>query len=141
MRDRHEAQAVIVRGEGDAREFLIIKRRFDNGIVQMRLVKGGIEAGEKSEEAVLRETQEEVGLTKTKIIRELGYYDYTVDDVRHCVTSFLVEVSDGEEAGTPSLDEGDATIEEAIWESAGRALELVTFDNEKGMIRKALEIK
>lgn len=140
MRDRNEAQAVIVRGEGDTREFLIIRRRFDNGIVQMRLVKGGIEKDEKPEEAVLREIKEEVGLEKTKVIRELGYYDYSVDDVRHCVTSFLVEATNEEEAGTPSLNEGDATIEEAIWASAERALELVTFDNEKGVIRKALEV-
>ncbi len=139
MRDRNEAQAVIVRGKGDARAFLIIRRRGENGIVQMRLVKGGIDAGEKPEEAVLREVQEEVGLTKTKVTVELGYYDYTVDDIRHCVTSFLVEASGGEEAGTPSLDEGDATIEEAIWVSAERALELVTFDNEKRMMQKAIE--
>lgn len=61
------AAAVIVR---DAK-VLLIQRRQREGSLLWALPSGGIETGESAEQAAVRETQEEVGLT-VKATRVLG---------------------------------------------------------------------
>ncbi len=140
MRIRNESQAAIIRKNGDAIEFLLLRRRYpaDVGKVQMRLVKGGIETGETPEETIKREINEEVGLVNVKIVRKLGGYEYEVDDIHHNVSSFLVEAPKDEVARAVSLDEGEAVIDEVVWVSGERAIELLTFPEEQNLIRLAV---
>lgn len=139
MKIRDEAQAVIVRKNEDITEFLLLKRRYTDGekLVQMRLVKGGIELGETPEEAAKREIQEEVGLKNTKVVRKLGNYEYEVDEILHRVSAFLVEADPNETARPVSLDEGNAVIDEVVWVGLDKATELLTFPEEQKIIRLA----
>jgi 8-oxo-dGTP pyrophosphatase MutT (NUDIX family) len=137
MKIRNESQAVIMRKKGDTTEFLLLKRHFTVGekLVQMRLVKGGIEVGETAEGAAKREIMEETGLRNVKIVRPLGGYEYEVDGVLHRVNSFLVEADINEIARPVSENEGDAVIDEVLWADKDKAIELLTFPNEQNVVR------
>lgn len=129
-----------MRKNGDMTEFLLIKRHFVGleKSPQIRLVKGGIELGETPEEAARRETYEEVGLKKIRIVRKLGKYEYEADDILHKVGAFLIEVDVNEIAMPVSINEGDAIIDEIIWVNKDKAIELLTFPVEQNMVRIAI---
>lgn len=139
MKIREEAQAIITRKNGNAIEFLLLKRRYTKGekLVQMRLVKGGIKPGETPEEAAKREIKEETGLNDVSIIEKLGGYEYEVDEILHRVSAFLVELNNNEVAQATTFDEGDAVIDDVIWVSKEEVIKLLTFPEEQEMIRLA----
>lgn len=141
MKIREESQAVIVRKNGSITQFLLLKRHFAGGekLAQMRLVKGGIELGETPEEAAKREIIEEVGLKNIRIVRKLGDYEYEVDEILHKTSTFLVEADINETARPVSINEGSAVIDEVIWVSKDKAIELLSFLDEREMIRLVMD--
>ncbi|MCK5026850.1 MAG: NUDIX domain-containing protein [Candidatus Pacebacteria bacterium] len=141
MKISKDAQAVIYKKDSDVIEFLLLKR-FDKDLdeTHYRLVKGGIEDGESSKEASVRETKEETGLTNLVAKEKLDQYSYQAGDVQHDVDVFLIENTENEEIKIDSTNEGGFTIEGVEWVSSDEANEYLNFDQEKSSIKKALNI-
>lgn len=100
------------------------------------LPKGGVEQGETVAEAAVREVAEETGISGV-VERELGsieYWFYARDRggrIHKTVHYFLVRATGGTTAGH------DHEVQEARWVDAGEALHLMTYPNEREMVRKA----
>ena len=85
MSDRPRAAAAVVRTEGT--EILLVKHRWHDGTTSWILPGGALLPGEKPEEAVLRELDEETGLKGTAV-RFLFTMPYDLGTS----ATFLVEV-------------------------------------------------
>jgi ADP-ribose pyrophosphatase YjhB (NUDIX family) len=103
------------------------------------LPKGGVEEGETFPEAASREVAEETGITGL-IEAELGSIDYTFysrEDNRRIhktVHYFLMR------AGGGDTEWHDHEVSEARWVGIDEALRLMTYPNEREMVRRAAEI-
>lgn len=141
MKISKDAQAIVYRKNQDVIKFLLLKRYDkDKDEIHYRLIKGGVRPDEKNEEAALRETQEEAGLTQLKIVAKLGGYTYNAGDVQHEVEVFLIENTLEEEINPDSNEEGGFVIEAIEWLSAQIAIEKLNFEHEKSNLRKALNL-
>ncbi|MDD5318382.1 MAG: NUDIX hydrolase [Candidatus Pacebacteria bacterium] len=140
MKISKDVQAVVYR-KSDVGIFFLLLKRFDRdkGEFHYRLIKGGLERGENSKDAVIREIKEESGLRSLSLNNVLGHYSYKAGDVKHDVEVFLVENTVFEKIKTDSENEGGFTIESAEWLSPEHTLEYLNFDQEKKSIRKTLE--
>jgi 8-oxo-dGTP pyrophosphatase MutT (NUDIX family) len=69
IRERRGAGGVVVRWE---RERLLIALVRGDGLSDLLLPKGGVEADETDEEAARREIEEEAGLTDLELLDDLG---------------------------------------------------------------------
>lgn len=100
--------------------------------------KGHLEDGESSEDAALREVEEETGI-KARIIEKIGQSKYFFGQkdqkIFKVVTVFLMEYLEGE--AKPQLSE----ILEVKWVFPEEALKILSFKNDKDLLKKALEIK
>lgn len=100
------------------------------------LPKGGIESGETLVEAAIREVAEETGLDAI-VDRELGSIDYSFysrehgDRIHKTVHYFLMH-ADG---GDTSLH--DHEVREVRWVRLQDALLMMTYPNEREMVRRA----
>jgi len=100
------------------------------------LPKGGVEPGETPEQAALREIEEETGMAGV-VERELGSIDYWFyardrgGRIHKTVHFFLVRATDG------TTEAHDDEVREARWMDARDALRLMTYPNEREMVRKA----
>ena len=100
------------------------------------LPKGGVEPGETTAQAAVREVAEETGIDGV-VERELGsidYWFYARDHggrIHKTVHYFLVRAIGGDTA------EHDHEVQEARWLGARDALALMTYPNEREMLRKA----
>jgi 8-oxo-dGTP pyrophosphatase MutT (NUDIX family) len=103
------------------------------------LPKGGVEPGETPEQAALREVAEETGMSGV-VERELGSIDYWFyardrgGRIHKTVHYFLVRATDG------STEAHDEEVREARWTDARDALHLMTYPNEREMVRKAAAV-
>ena len=85
----------------EAREKVLLTKRADNGL--WCLPGGGVDPGESVEETIIREVQEEIGLT-VRVVRLVGVYSdpnslvvYNDDTAVQIVAlNFEVEITDGE---------------------------------------------
>lgn len=100
------------------------------------LPKGVIEKGETSEQAAVREVQEETGLKNLKIIEKLGeikyYYQLKGEKIFKIVIFFLMETEDIEL-------KHEWEIKEAQWFEPQEALGKIEYKNSKSLLSKAIE--
>jgi 8-oxo-dGTP pyrophosphatase MutT (NUDIX family) len=131
-REATSAGGVVVRNDGSLEVCLInpVGRRV------WGLPKGGVEPGETAAQAAVREVAEETGMSGV-VERELGSIDYWFyardrgGRIHKTVHYFLVRATGGNTAGH------DHEVQEARWIGARAALDLMTYPNEREMVRKA----
>ncbi|MBU1031903.1 NUDIX hydrolase [Patescibacteria group bacterium] len=99
--------------------------------------KGLIDSGQTPEEAALREVKEEGGV-KAEIIDKIGYskyiYSLNGEKIFKVVTYFLMKYISGDPK------DHDWEVEEAGWYEPEDALKQLTFNQDKELLKKALEI-
>lgn len=100
--------------------------------------KGHLEEGEKSEETALREVEEETSV-KAKIVSKVGEskYFFTQGNQRifKVVNIFLMEYLEGE----PKPQQKEIT--KVKWFLPDQALKILSFKNDKNLLRLALKMK
>jgi 8-oxo-dGTP diphosphatase len=95
------------------------------------LPKGKLDSGETFEEAALREVEEETGL-RARLVRGLPSVEYVVRDRPKVVRYWLMEVE-----SDPGFEPNDE-VDDLRWLSPADALELLTYDRDKGVVAAAL---
>lgn len=140
MKVSNDAQAVIMRRDGDSFLFLILKR-FDKDKKEdhYRLVKGGIKRDESAERAIKREVLEETDIHDIETIEPLCHYSYVGGDVCHEVDVFIILSSTSDRIQISSEEEGGFTIKDASWMLGEDAIKKLTFEDERKLIVAALE--
>ncbi len=127
------AGGVIYRRDAAGPEVLLIKDSYGN----WGFPKGHVEAGEKSEDAALRESREETGLQRLRLVGSLGTTDWYFRAegalVHKYCDYFLVEADPGERA-EPQAAEG---IGACRWLKPDDALQRVTYDNARQVLLAA----
>ncbi|MGB5931656.1 MAG: NUDIX hydrolase [Anaerolineae bacterium] len=100
------------------------------------LPKGIVEKGEESAQTALREVAEETGL-EGEVVGKLGYIEYWFrnpeDKILYhkFVDFYLLEYRSGE------VEKHDWEVEQARWFPIEEAIERISFDNERDILRKA----
>lgn len=117
---------------------LTIKWRTKDAI---ELPKGKLDAGESIEDAALREVREETGY-EVRIVSALPQisYEFDLEDGNHyhkTVNFFVMELANNDEP-TPKR-EAQETFEN-LWLPFDEALRLLTFDDSRELLRKALSL-
>jgi 8-oxo-dGTP pyrophosphatase MutT (NUDIX family) len=123
---------VVFRRNGDGLEFLLIRDPYEN----WGLPKGHIEAEESAVAAAMREVSEETGLLELLVVSELPTIDWYYRDRGRLIHKFchfyLMESGEGD--AVPQLDEG---ITQCLWCSFESAMQTVTYDNARQVLRAA----
>jgi 8-oxo-dGTP pyrophosphatase MutT (NUDIX family) len=100
--------------------------------------KGHLEAGESTEEAAIREVEEETGI-KAEITDKLGQSKYVItkndEKIFKVVTIFLMKYLSGE----PKAQIGE--VSDVSWLSYEEALKKLTYPGDKDLLRKAKEMQ
>lgn len=135
VRQARSAGGVVFRRRDGRHEILLL--RHTSG--RWMLPKGTIEEGETPEEVALREVREETGLSRLRVVADLGeerysfywradrtYYDKTV-------RYFLLEFLGGEEP-RPQAEEGFVACE---WVSPDEALTRIAYKETREVVRRA----
>lgn len=131
----HSAGGVVFRRDNGQAFILLLKH--ESG--KWMLPKGTIERGETPEGVALREVREETGISKVRVVADLGeeryfffwrsedtYYDKTV-------RYFLLEFLGGEEAA-PQSEEGFVACE---WVPLGEALDRIKYKETREVVKRA----
>lgn len=129
------AGGVVFRRDGERPAILLLKH--DSG--KWMLPKGTIEQGETPEDVALREVREETGISRVRVVADLGeeryyffwrsentYYDKTV-------RYYLLEFLGGEEAA-PQSEEGFVACE---WVGLDEAFERIKYKETREVVRRA----
>lgn len=129
------AGGVVFRRDGDQPRVLLLKHTSGKWM----LPKGTIEAGETPEAVALREVREETGISKVRVVADLGeeryyffwrsegtYYDKTV-------RYFLLEFLGGEEA-SPQAEEGFVACE---WVPLDEAIDRIKYKETREVVHRA----
>ena len=129
MKREKSCGALVVRKNGESYDLVLLRHRFGG---HWSFPKGHVEAGENERQTALREVREETGLT----IRLLDGFRESVEyfpkpGVKKQVVYFL-----GEALGD-KLVRQEEEISELKWASIAEADGLVTFANDKRLIRLA----
>ena len=127
-RAHHSAGGVVVR---DGSVLLICPRPG-----RWQLPKGHLEPGEDSATAATREVAEETGV-EARIVTALGAIDFSYRAGRRLVVKrvdyFLMEYASGSVEACHCRE-----VEMASWFAADEAVERLSFDNERDVVRRAL---
>lgn len=126
---------VFRRVPGQPARYLLIRDSYKN----WGFPKGHLETGESPAEAALRETAEETGLDHLVLhgpIRVIDWhFRFRGRHIHKYCHFFLFESPDGE--ACPQMDEG---ITACLWRPLGEALELLSYDNARGVLKRAGEM-
>ena len=127
------AGGVVVR-DGEC-VVIVPTRRAADGSKVVALPKGHPEDGESPEQAALREVREEAGVD-CEVVDRLGevryHYQRGGRRIAKRVAFFLLDYRSGD------LEDHDHEVEVARWVPLDDALEQLTFDGEREMVRRAL---
>ena len=126
---------VFRRGPGEGAKYLLIRDSYNN----WGFPKGHLEGNESPAEAALRETVEETGLDLLVLqgpIRVIDWhFRFRGRHIHKYCHFFLFESPDGEPC--PQVDEG---ITACQWRPLGEALEILSYDNARGVLKRAGEM-
>jgi 8-oxo-dGTP pyrophosphatase MutT (NUDIX family) len=126
---------VFRRVPGESARYLLIKDSYNN----WGFPKGHLEGDESPAEAALRETAEETGLSVLKLqgpIRVIDWhFRFRGRHIHKYCHFFLFESPDGEPC--PQIDEG---ITACQWRPLNEALEVLSYDNARGVLKRAGEM-
>ena len=131
-RKEQSAGGVVIRTGADGPLFLLIRDPYHN----WGLPKGHIEPGESAEAAARREVAEETGLIELELIGDVATIDWYFQDRRervHKYCRFFLFASATADT-RPELREG---ISECIWLPFAEAVERITYDNAREVLREA----
>ena len=132
-REQTSAGGVVVRDAGELQVCLInpVGRRV------WGLPKGGVEPGETFGETAVREVREETGI-EASLEGELGSIDYwfysreSRTRIHKTVHYFLMRADGGD------VSDHDHEVSEARWLRVSDALDLMSYPNEREMVRTAV---
>jgi 8-oxo-dGTP pyrophosphatase MutT (NUDIX family) len=133
-RERTSAGGVVVRTDADV-EICLIRPA---GRTVWGLPKGGVESGETLPQTALREVAEETGI-EGAVDGELGSIDYSFysreagSRIHKTVHYYLMHATGGDTA------RHDHEVSEARWVPLAEALKLMTYPNEREMVRRAAD--
>jgi 8-oxo-dGTP pyrophosphatase MutT (NUDIX family) len=126
---------VFRRGPGEGAKYLLIRDSYNN----WGFPKGHLEGNESPAEAALRETVEETGLGRVILqgpIRVIDWhFRFRGRHIHKYCHFFLFESPEGEPC--PQVDEG---ITACQWRPLGEALEILSYDNARGVLKRAGEM-
>jgi 8-oxo-dGTP diphosphatase len=125
MSSEIEAAGGVVVDE-DGRVAVVHRPNYDD----WTLPKGKLDAGETFEQAALREVWEETGL-RARLGEELPEVRYSVRDRQKLVRYWRMSVDS--DPGFAANDE----VDELRWLSPADAVELLTYDRDKGVVAAA----
>ena len=129
------AGGIVFRRFPEGFRFLLIKDCYKN----WGFPKGHLEDGETPAQAALRETKEETGLEQVALTGPIRIIDWHFrfrgKAIHKYCHFFLMESPDGDPK--PQLDEG---ITDFVWVPLEGALEKLSYDNARGVLRRAGEM-
>lgn len=120
----------------DGARFLLLARPSRG---EIRLPKGHIDSDEAPAETALRETAEESGYADLEIVEDLGEawveFKHKGRAYRRLERYFLMKLKSPRKCSRPPHDEKQF---EPFWSSGAEGLQLLTFDAEQDVLRKAI---
>jgi tRNA nucleotidyltransferase (CCA-adding enzyme) len=130
MEKEKSCGAVVVRRIGNGFEYLVVKSKAHN---HWGFPKGHIDLGETEEETTLREVSEETGLSVKllKGFREIVSYSPKIGINKDVV--YFIGLADKKEVKIQ-----DEEIKEYMWQSLDTVYNLLTFDNDKNIIKRPM---
>jgi 8-oxo-dGTP pyrophosphatase MutT (NUDIX family) len=120
---------VILDAEG---RILLLRRKQEGTWV---LPKGRVESGETLRQTALREVEEETGLKNLRVLREIGLVRYIFfwrpDNVNYkkTVHYFLMKLNGQNEIKM------EPDFSEFVWRTTEEAIKLLTFENDRRIVR------
>ena len=131
--EEHSAGGVVLK---DGQVCVIVpKKKTANGKSALALPKGHLDPGETALEAATREVREETGLV-CELVRDLGevtyWYRREAKSIHKSVVFFEFRQVGGD------FSDHDDEVDSAEWMSVDDALDALTFEGERDMLRLAV---
>ncbi len=133
----HSAGGVVFRWDGSHPQALLLRHKSGKWM----LPKGTIETGETPEEVALREVREEAGISRVRVVADLGeeryFFFWRAEDTYYdkTVRYYLLEFQ-GDEEAVPQSEEGFVVCE---WVALPDALERIKYKETREVLKRAKE--